>query len=165
MTWEEVQDLDGDDPLWVMPKAPPPPADQRTKNGRPHIVPLSPLVVEILKSVPCTSSRYVFSTTSETPISGFSRLKERIDGFISAMREAEGLPPLEPWQFRDLRRTASTHMNDFLGIDSHVFEACLNHISGPAKKGVAGTYNKALYLDDRRKAMRRWAEYIQEAVK
>jgi hypothetical protein len=32
-------------------------------------------------------------------------------------------------------------------------------------KGGAGTYNKALFLDDRMKAMWRRAEYIQEATK
>ena len=165
MMWEELQDLGGEAPVWIMPKAPPPPADQRTKNGLPHIVPLSPIVVEILKSVPRTSPYYVFSTNGETPISGFSRLKIRIDRFISSMRRAEGLPLMDPWQFRDLRRTASTHMNDFLGVESHVVEACLNHVSGPAKRGVAGTYNKALYLDQRRAAMAKWSDYVQDLNK
>lgn len=72
---------------------------------------------------------------------------------------------MPPWQFRDLRRTASTRMNDFLGIDDHIVEAVLNHISGEAKKGVAGTYNKALYLDQRRSALTKWADYIQEIIR
>jgi integrase len=160
MRWEELQALEGEAPLWIMPKAPPPPADQRTKNGRPHVVPLSPIAAEILKSVPRTSSQYVFSSNGATPISGFSKLKTRIDSFIAAARKSEGVPPIAAWQFRDLRRTASTHMNDFLGVESHVVEAILNHVSGPAKRGVAGTYNKAFYLEDRRKAMRLWSDYI-----
>jgi integrase len=164
MEWKELLDLNGSDPLWVMPKASPPPADQRTKNGLPHIVPLSPLAVEILRGIPPISERFVFSTTGGTPISGFSRLKQRIDGFISDKLEAKGLPPMEPWQFRDLRRTVSTHMNDFLGVDSHVVEAILNHVSGQAKKGVAGTYNKALYLNQRRSALVDWARYIQKLL-
>lgn len=32
MMWDELQDLDGEALLWLMPKAPPPPADQRTKK-------------------------------------------------------------------------------------------------------------------------------------
>jgi len=164
MLWQELHDLSGSDPVWIMPKAPPPPADQRTKNGLPHIVPLSPLALQILDSVPRTSSRFVFSTTGETPISGFSRLKERIDRIISSMREAADLAPMESWQFRDLRRTVSTHMNDYLGIEPHVVEACLNHVSGPAKRGVAGTYNKAAYLDQRRAAMAKWSEYVMELL-
>jgi integrase len=165
MTWQELQGLDGEDPLWVMPKAPPPPADQRTKNGKPHIVPLSPLAVDVLKSVPRTSSQYVFSTTGETPISGFSRLKTRIDRFIAQMREAEDLPWMAHWQFRDLRRTAATHMNEYLGVEPHIADACLNHISGPAKKGIIGTYNKALYLDERRQAMKKWSNYVMELAR
>ena len=90
MLWQEVHDLSGGDPVWTMPKAPPPPADQRTKNGLPHIVPLSPLALQILNSVPRTSSRYVFSTTGEAPISGFSRLKNRQIYFIDARSGRSG---------------------------------------------------------------------------
>ena len=39
-----------------------------------------------------------------------------------------------------------TIMNEDLSIAPHVVEACVNHISGSAKAGVAGVYNKALYL-------------------
>jgi integrase len=164
MEWNELHDLNGNDPLWIMPKAPPPPANQRTKNGLPHVIPLSPLAVNILSAVPRTSERYVFSTTAKTPISGFSRLKKRIDGFIAAERKRDELSPMPPWQLRDLRRTVSTHMNDHLGIEPHIVEACLNHVSGDSKKDVAGTYNKALYLDQRRVAMERWSEYVLTLV-
>jgi len=43
-----------------------------------------------------------------------------------------------------------------------VVEACVNHISGGAKAGVAGVYNKALYMDDRRRAFGAWADYLQK---
>jgi hypothetical protein len=39
-------------------------------------------------------------------------------------------------------------MNDELNIEPHVVEAVLNHISGH-KKGVAGIYNKAKYLNQK----------------
>jgi hypothetical protein len=36
----------------------------------------------------------------------------------------------------------------------------VNHVSGPAKRGVAGVYNRATYLQDRRSALREWAAYV-----
>jgi len=38
----------------------------------------------------------------------------------------------------------------------------VNHISGSAKAGVAGVYNRALYLDERRIALEQWAEWINK---
>ena len=51
-----------------------------------------------------------------------------------------------------------------LGIAPHIVEACLNHISGGAKAGVAGTYNKAKYLSEKRAALQRWALHIEGLV-
>ena len=39
-------------------------------------------------------------------------------------------------------------MNEKLKIAPHVVEAVVNHMSGLAKAGVAGVYNRALYFDD-----------------
>ena len=46
-----------------------------------------------------------------------------------------------------------THMNERLGIAPHIVEAVANHLSGPAKAGVAGVYNRALYMVERRRAL------------
>ena len=49
------------------------------------------------------------------------------------------------------------------GTLPHVVEAVLNHISG-SKAGVAGTYNKALYLKEKREALNGLASFIERAV-
>jgi hypothetical protein len=54
-----------------------------------------------------------------------------------------------------------TLMNERLGIPPHVVEAVVNHVSGSAKAGVAGVYNRALYLDERSNALTAWAEYVK----
>jgi len=46
-----------------------------------------------------------------------------------------------------------------LGIQPHIVEAVLNHISG-TRGGVAGVYNKALYLAEKRAALDAWADYV-----
>ena len=68
---------------------------------------------------------------------------------------------VKPWTLHDLRRTMVTIMNEHLQIAPHVVEAVVNHVSGEAKRGVAGIYNRALYLQERRDALERWARYIR----
>lgn len=154
MRWSEVHDLASGRPTWEIPGA-------RTKNKQGHIVPLAPLVVSILSAVPRISD-LVFTTTGETPPSGFGKAKARLDARISATRKSEQLEPMAPWTLHDLRQTMVTVMNERLGVAPHVVEAVVNHVSGLAKAGVAGVYNRALYLDDRRKALEAWADHLAE---
>lgn len=53
-----------------------------------------------------------------------------------------------------------TVMNEELGIAPHVVEAVVNHVSGLAKAAVAGVYNRALYLEDRKNALTPWQDWI-----
>ena len=154
MRWSELRGLeDGEAGLWEIPGA-------RTKNKQAHLVPLPPLVLDLLRTRPRTGP-FVFSSTGETPASGFGKAKARVDGRISELRQSEGLAPLPPWTLHDLRRTMVTLMNERLAIPPHVVEATINHISGSAKAGVAGVYNRALYLEERRRALTAWAEHVE----
>jgi integrase len=63
----------------------------------------------------------------------------------------------------DLRRSVATGMADRLGIQPHIVEAILNHASG-AKRGVAGVYNRAQYLAEKKQALERWADYVLALV-
>jgi integrase len=141
------EELSEDDTIWTIPGT-------RTKNHRPHVVPLPPLARDIIAGVRrIEGSEYVFTTTGKTPVSGWSKTKDRLD-------QAMGKPP--HWVLHDLRRTAATGMAD-LGIAPHVVEATLNHISG-AKAGVAGTYNRALYAGEKKAALERWAAHVEGLV-
>ena len=138
----------------------------RTKNGLPHDVPLSPLARGILAGVQrMPNCKYVFSTNGKTPVSGFSKIKKKIDKLIAEHMADNGalLQPIDPWRFHDLRRVASTGMND-IGIMPHIVEACLNHVSG-AKASVAGVYNKAKYNREKREALEKWADHVRGIVK
>ena len=137
-------ELSDDGATWSIP-------GERTKNKRPHIVPLAPLAREILATM-AGDGELVFTTTGRSPISGWSRIKTSLDG---AMR-------IPPWRLHDLRRTAATGMAE-IGIAPHIVEAALNHISG-AKAGVAGTYNRAAYAPEKRAALERWASHVQGLV-
>jgi integrase len=123
-------------------------------------VPLTPGVCHVLLDAPHVGD-LIFTTTGETPMSGFGKVKARLDARISAARSADGLPPMPTWTFHDLRRTLVTIMNEKLGVAPHVVEAVVNHTSGLAKAGVAGVYNRALYFEDRRRALHAWDMWMK----
>jgi integrase len=152
MLWSELHDLKNDSACWQIP-------GQRTKNKQSHLVPLSPAVRDLILGIPHVGD-LVFTTTGKTPVSGFGKVKARIDSHIDDLRRRDGLEPMPPWTFHDLRRTMVTTMNEKFGIAPHVVEAVVNHMSGLAKAGVAGVYNRALYLQDRTIALQRWAEHV-----
>jgi integrase len=124
--------------------------ESRTKNGIAHIIPLSPPVLAILKSMDLSGRTFVFGAKSG--FSGWSDSKIQLD------LEAN----VEHWTLHDFRRTGSTRMNDG-GVLPHVVEAVLNHVSG-SKAGVAGRYNKAMYLNEKREALNTLASFVERAV-
>jgi hypothetical protein len=150
----EIDELSTDNVMLSLP-------GERTKNHLPHLVPLPSLAREIIDGVPRISNLYIFSTTGGTPISGFSKYKKRLDALMLAeARKERGNDFVIPkWKLHDLRRTMSTGMNS-IGVHPHIVEACLNHISGAAKAGVAGVYNQEMYLVERIAAYERWATCI-----
>ena len=166
MKWGE---LDLDRAMWSLPP-------ERTKNGLPHDVPLSLQAVAILRSIKARDGRELLFGHAEGPFSDWSKSHERINARI-ACRRAEArlgrsLEPDEqpsvgdaiaPWTLHDLRRSVVTGMNE-LGIQPHVVEAVVNHISGRAKAGVAGVYNRATYATEKRMALQAWADHLDHLL-
>ena len=160
MRWQELSE---DGTTWTIPSA-------RTKNWREHIVPLPPLARDLLGGVKRIEGAFVFTATGKASVSSFSRVKTRLDGLmLKAAQEqarAAGSDPnavgIPPWRLHDLRRTCATGMAG-IGIQPHVVEACLNHVSG-AKAGVAGTYNVHSYSAEKTTALERWAAHVEGIV-
>jgi integrase len=162
-------ELDLEGAMWWLPPG-------RTKNALPHLVPLPRQALEIIEAQrkaaeadPERRERDCIFGDGEGPYSGWSRSKRRLDRHIlEARRKAlaeqgedpDRAEPMPHWTLHDLRRTGVTAMNDELGIAPHVVEAAINHVSGEAKRGVAGTYNRALYLEERTRALQAWADHL-----
>ena len=143
MQWAELNE---DFSIWSLPSS-------RTKNKLPHVVFLPPMAREIIAKVPRVAvAAHVFTTNGSTPISGFSKIKLRLNA----------LTPSGDWRFHDLRRTAVTNMAE-LGVLPHVIEAVVNHISGH-KGGVAGVYNRAAYSEEKKAALELWADHLTAIV-
>jgi integrase len=130
----------------------------RTKNGRPHELPMSPQVRARLESRPRTEGRDLVFGNGEGPFSGFSRCKETLDNQIADLIGR----PLAAWVLHDMRRSVATGMAE-IGIQPHVIEAVLNHISGH-KGGIAGIYNRAQYSAEKAQALARWDEHVASVV-
>lgn len=149
MAWAEI-DLDG--ALWTIP----PDKMKRTvhgkTNGRPHLVPLAPQAVAILKDLhPLTGhGQYVFPSllTGERPMSDNTvRTALRRMGYSNEQMTAHG--------FRAMARTLIAER--LPGIASDVIEAQLAH----GKSGPLGmAYDRAEFMEQRRQMMQAWADYL-----
>jgi integrase len=144
------------DGAWYLPSS-------RTKNKRPHVVPLAALARDILTGV-TTDADLIFTTNNKTPVSGWNRMKRRLDASMLKMAKAEkgGKASIPPWRLHDLRRTCVTNMVE-LGVPPHVVELVINHVSGH-KGGIAGVYNRSEMLPERREALERWAKHVAGLV-
>jgi integrase len=130
----------------------------RSKNKRPHTIPLSPPAMQVLAATPRRDGRdHVFGDGA----AGFNSWHNNTTALRLRIAEAEG-KPLPRFTLHDLRRTAATRMAE-LGVQPHIVEAVLNHVSGH-KSGVAGIYNRATYAEPMRIALQRWADHVAAIV-
>ena len=67
------------------------------------------------------------------------------------------------WRFHDLRRSFATHSTERLAISPVIADKILNHVTGQVR-GVAAIYQHGEYLEERRIALQRWGNFIEELV-
>ncbi|SOE18858.1 site-specific recombinase XerD [Hoeflea halophila] len=138
--------------IWALPR-------ERAKNGKPNIVPLSaPALAIVREAMAATNGDHLFPTDG-----GEKRAHIGNDTISNTIRKwQEGRGVADRWTPHDLRRTAATRMNE-IGVQPHIVEAILNHVSG-AKAGVAGVYNRADYIEQKRAALDAWAAELGRIV-
>jgi integrase len=151
LRWDEIHDS-----MIVLPA-------ERTKNSRSHIIPLSRPAHSIINAQPQrvngdgTTRELVFGF-GEGAFLGWGKCRKRLNERITEVT-GKALPH---WTPHDLRRTAATMMAE-LGVQPHVIEAVLNHVSGH-RAGVAGIYNRASYERDKAIALELWADRLMAIV-
>jgi integrase len=108
---------------------------------------------------------FLFTTSGDRPVSGFSKGKAHADRIIAEMIHAEQgdeAPAPAHWVFHDLRRTVATNLQK-LGVRLEVTEAVLGHTSG-SRAGIVGIYQRHKFADEKRAALETWARKLDAIV-
>ena len=143
-------DVDSEHPTYTVP----PPNRKLKKAAKenpstpPHIVPLSRQALEILRELrPLTGhGRYLFPNARDPK-------RHMSDMAINAALARIGFKDVIVGHgFRHMARTLLGEM----GWSAEALERQLSH----KEPGVAGVYNKAQHLPERRKVMQAWADYL-----
>lgn len=149
--WSE---LDWERAAWTIPAA-------RMKADNAHTVYLSDQVLDILTTFKTCfgSSKYFHPSRydSNLPISD-ATLNRVIDATVKLINKnlPEGAEEFQPFCVHDLRRTASTRLNEAL-FNEALIEVCLAHVK---KDQVAAAYNHAKHAGPRRVLMQAWADMV-----
>lgn len=145
LRFAEWKDIDLEESLWSIPA-------EKMKTRKPHIVPLSPQAVKILKDVQryTGKGKYVFPhrDTAEKPM-----------GRSSMYRAIVKMVEKEDMSVHGFRSSGRTMIREQLKLPTDWIETQLAH----ASKDIMGdTYDRAIYLEDRKVMMNKWANKLDE---
>jgi integrase len=138
-------EFDLDNATWTIPLG-------RMKSAEPHIVPLPPVAVEILRRLP-QERGYVIGGAS--PIH-YSRAKRQLDARMTALNGGRAIPR---WTWHDARRTFRTGLSS-LKIAPHIAELAIAH----GKRGLSRIYDQHEYDAELRHAFEAWAQKVMNIV-
>ena len=134
-----------DNGVWIL-------GSEDTKNKTQSTVPLTIQSKAIIDSLNGLNQEYLLSTgrVGDKPINGFSKAKRRIDK----------LSGITDWRWHDIRRTVSTNLAK-LGYDMPLIKRIINH----KDTGVTAIYNRYTYLEEKRSALQKWADKLDDITK
>jgi integrase len=138
-SWDEINSETAE---WVVPS-------ERVKNGREHRIPLSELVMEVVREAAVLRQGDWLLPAAR----GDGHLTTW--GILQAVQRILG-PSVT---VHDIRRTTATGLQR-LGIRLEVTEAVLNHVSG-TRAGVVGIYQRHDWSTEKRAALDAWASYVE----
>jgi integrase len=135
------RDMDFTTRTWTLPA---------TKNGQPHVVPLSRQALALLRRRAPTNpdpDGHVFTTIDGRPLHHWEKPTKR----LQAISGTSG------WTRHDLRRTGATLMGE-LGVIPDIVEAALNHVA--VRSQLAATYNRSRYRPEVAAALQKLADLL-----
>ncbi len=123
--------------------------EDKSKNHRPHVIPLSPPAWEVIEALP-RESKYLFPARyGGGHLGGFAHMKRRVDALVQLDKA---------WVWHDVRRSTASGLQA-LGFSVALIETILNHASG-VFRGVTGTYARHDYAEQKRQALQAWANHL-----
>lgn len=139
----EWSEINFDTGIWEIPA-------EKMKMRRPHIVPLSEQVIELLKQIHPISGSYQYIFPSRTDYR-----KHISDMALNTMIRRMGYSGRATGH--GFRHTMSTILHE-QGYNTAWIETQLAHVD---KNSIRGTYNHAQYLDGRREMLQWYADYME----
>jgi integrase len=127
----------------------------KTKNGRPHSIPLPRQAVEVLDSLPANRQCWFFPHRDDpTRPANHQSMRKLVSIFLADNPSFAHFTP------KDMRRTFKT-LAGAAGIPKEMRDRLQNH----AEAGVSARhYDKYDYLPERRAAMDKWADYLDGVI-
>ena len=157
---------DGIRTVWTLPAG-------RTKSGNALRVPWPALADQIVSEAVdhpgrSESSPFLFSTTGDTAVSGFSKAKRRLDKLVRQKAVEELGQSFEAeiphWTLHDLRSTFATLASEKLGAPMHVTDRMLNHVGSSTTSKIARIYNQSELFEPRREVSNQWSDFLAKHV-
>ena len=144
--WREF-DIDCTEPLWIIPA-------ERMKNKKTHLVPLSRQAVSILEEMQQYSGTegYVFPQV-------YNQKKAMSENTLLYFSNRLGYAGRNT--IHGFRSVASTVLNESRKWQPDVIELQLSH---QESNKVRKAYNRAEHLDERRKMMQWWSDYVDSQM-
>ena len=117
-----------------------------------HIVPLSKQATAIVDQLLERDGEFLIKTgrKGDKPVNGFSKAKVQMDRMSG----------VTDWKFHDMRRTIATNLSK-LGVDRFLLHRILNHTDS----GVTAIYDRYSYLEEKREALQKWADRLDEIIR
>ena len=133
-------------------------------------VPLSPMAFDLVETVWSASPAeqdLLFTTTGTTAISGWSKVKRKLDATIHGSRVQAGgehAHPMAPWRLNDLRRSFFDLLTERLGEDPFIAGRCLNRMTECKTTEDRFWASAGDMFEVRLSAMSKWADLVQGEV-
>jgi integrase len=147
--------------VWIIPAA-------RTKNGRPHLIPIVPMARDVILAMLATiepGEEYLVPTITRSrrgPVQGtalaqtMAEFGRQLEGDAVAVRTWKAEPPTP----HDLRRTVGTRLAE-LRIPKEIRDRVLNHA---ARDVGSKHYNLHDYAEEKREALTRLAAVVRSLI-
>ncbi|MEM9084851.1 MAG: integrase family protein [Pseudomonadota bacterium] len=152
--------------VWTLPAS-------RTKSGNALRVPCSKLADRIISEAIENPDRlqgtpFLFSTTGDTSVSGFSKAKLRLD-YLANQKASDEIGEavdghIPHWTLHDLRSTFATLASERLQIPMYVADRMLNHAASSSTSKIARIYNRSELFEERLEASIKWANFLEHKV-
>lgn len=133
-----------EDGLWYL-------SSNETKNKRENVLPLSRQAMAVIEELMAEGGEYLLSSgrIGDVPINGFSKAKVQLDRHSG----------VSEWRLHDLRASVATNLGK-LGYDRFTIKLVLNH----KDTGVTAVYDRYTYLDEKREALQKWADRLDDII-